>query len=214
VTRDEDENSPCLKWDEANLYLTEQERSATMKIDEPKTPYVHNYDLDEEDDDVEMNSCFDVNGLAVDELELYKGRGGRRQHREDEIPDLELGEPEESNWDDIGNDSNRVRSSRSMSDSSVGSSGKVGKHVLVGGDVSADDGDGSDLMTSEEAREKHLAFQERRKKHYEMTGVKSLLGHPETLIEDDDDEDGDVQNTAAPQPPAVPQIPKHFANAR
>ena len=40
------------------------------------------------------------------------------------------------------------------------------------------------------------------------------ISHPETLIEDDDDEDGDVQNTAAPQPPAVPQIPKHFANAR
>jgi len=152
--------------------------------------------------------------LAVDELELYKGRGGRRQHREDEIPDLELGEPEEINWDDIGNESNRVRSSRSMSDSSVGSSGKVEKHVFVGQGSITDDGDGSDLMTSEETREKHLAFQERRKKHYEMTGVKSLLGHPENLIEDDEDEDDDVQTTAAPQPPAVPQIPKHFANSR
>lgn len=28
-----------LKWDEANLYLTEQEKNATMKITEPKTPY-------------------------------------------------------------------------------------------------------------------------------------------------------------------------------
>lgn len=32
-------NSDHLKWDEANLYLTEQEKNATMKIDEPKTPY-------------------------------------------------------------------------------------------------------------------------------------------------------------------------------
>lgn len=28
-----------LKWDELNLYKTEQEKCATMKIDEPKTPY-------------------------------------------------------------------------------------------------------------------------------------------------------------------------------
>lgn len=28
-----------LKWDEANLYLTEQEKTAKMKIDEPKTPF-------------------------------------------------------------------------------------------------------------------------------------------------------------------------------
>ena len=34
-----EENSPRLKWDEANLYLTEQQRDSTMKITEPKTPY-------------------------------------------------------------------------------------------------------------------------------------------------------------------------------
>ncbi|AOA62039.1 Protein phosphatase 1 (Glc7p) regulatory subunit [Komagataella phaffii CBS 7435] len=28
-----------LKWNEANLYMNEQEKCATMKIDEPKTPY-------------------------------------------------------------------------------------------------------------------------------------------------------------------------------
>lgn len=28
-----------LKWDEINLYKTEQEKVATMRIDEPKTPY-------------------------------------------------------------------------------------------------------------------------------------------------------------------------------
>lgn len=28
-----------LKWDELNLYKTEQEKCATMRIDEPKTPY-------------------------------------------------------------------------------------------------------------------------------------------------------------------------------
>lgn len=33
------EHPEHLKWDEINLYKTEQEKAATMKIDEPKTPY-------------------------------------------------------------------------------------------------------------------------------------------------------------------------------
>ncbi|ODQ68591.1 hypothetical protein NADFUDRAFT_81497 [Nadsonia fulvescens var. elongata DSM 6958] len=31
--------TPHLKWDEANLYLTEMQKDSTMKVDEPKTPY-------------------------------------------------------------------------------------------------------------------------------------------------------------------------------
>lgn len=46
-----DHTSSCtfirLKWDEANLIITEAQKDSTMKIDEPKTPYVHyNYELD------------------------------------------------------------------------------------------------------------------------------------------------------------------------
>ncbi|EEY20342.1 conserved hypothetical protein, partial [Verticillium alfalfae VaMs.102] len=41
---DPSQDSQRLKWDEANLYLTEQERSSTMKITEPKTPYAKHYD--------------------------------------------------------------------------------------------------------------------------------------------------------------------------
>lgn len=66
-----DSNEQRLKWDEANLYLTEQERTSTMKITEPKTPYAKHYDPSEDDDDENM-----VDG------------------RED-IPGLSLGEPEE-----------------------------------------------------------------------------------------------------------------------
>ncbi|KAK9472813.1 uncharacterized protein V1510DRAFT_416140 [Dipodascopsis tothii] len=43
--------SPRLKWDEANLYKTEQERTATMKITEPKTPYTRFADLPPEEED-------------------------------------------------------------------------------------------------------------------------------------------------------------------
>lgn len=58
------ESSQRLKWDEANLYLTEQERTPKMKIDEPKTPFARGYESLSDDED-----------------------GG-------EIPGLELGEPE------------------------------------------------------------------------------------------------------------------------
>ena len=29
-----------LKWDEANLEMNEEQKDSTMKIDEPKTPYI------------------------------------------------------------------------------------------------------------------------------------------------------------------------------
>ncbi|KAL5606630.1 hypothetical protein BROUX41_003027 [Berkeleyomyces rouxiae] len=51
---DTDENAPRLKWDEANLYLTEQERTAKMKIDEPKTPYARHYNPDDDPSDEEI----------------------------------------------------------------------------------------------------------------------------------------------------------------
>ncbi|KAI1135607.1 hypothetical protein F5Y05DRAFT_166401 [Hypoxylon sp. FL0543] len=68
------DNNQRLKWDEANLYLTEQERTATMKITEPKTPYARHYEPSEDEDD-----------------DMLDGEGSRKE----EIPGLSLGEPEE-----------------------------------------------------------------------------------------------------------------------
>ncbi|KAG5461490.1 MAG: hypothetical protein BJ554DRAFT_6308 [Olpidium bornovanus] len=46
--KDAGSHSKRLKWDEDNLLLTEAQKAATMKIDEPKTPYVrYNADTDE-----------------------------------------------------------------------------------------------------------------------------------------------------------------------
>ncbi|KAI0805641.1 hypothetical protein GGR55DRAFT_268073 [Xylaria sp. FL0064] len=57
-----------LQWDEANLYLTEQERSSTMKITEPKTPYARHYEPSEDEDD-EMADGDPISGFSLGEPE-------------------------------------------------------------------------------------------------------------------------------------------------
>ncbi|KAI9838164.1 MAG: hypothetical protein M1837_002626 [Sclerophora amabilis] len=173
----DEESSPRLKWDEANLYLTEQEKSSTMKITEPKTPYAKRYDPNEDETEVPI---LDADDLVVDELDKVGGTTSRT--RDEEIPGLELGEPE-----------NKIppgQSSRSSSE----------KQVVV--DPEVDDGlgghgEGTSLESREE-REKHKKFEEMRKKHYEMKEVKGLLGHPEEL--DAIDEDDDVSSSVPPLP--------------
>lgn len=152
---DGDENGPRLKWDEANLYLTEQERGNTMKIDEPKTPYVKQYDPTEDDEEM---AALDAQDLNVDELDMARaGRNGRAT-RGDSIPSLDLGEPEEP-------------IDRTMSEGDS-------KRVIVEDGYGETNGHGEDYdesMTDEEKR-KHREFEERRKRHYEMSNVKNILG--------------------------------------
>lgn len=202
---DSEEQSQRLKWDEANLYLTEQERTATMKINEPKTPYAKHYDPSEDpsdDDDVEMPEPLDPGRIDLDRVDGVSpthhgskrktGTGGTLGSTEDDIPGLSLGEPEEEvpehEFGDLASKRPRavhVDSNGSMHDTD-------GEEYLVG-------------MSAEE-REKHRKFEELRKKHYEMKNVASLLGHPEDLEDADegeDDEDDD-ETKKAPPVPAVP----------
>ena len=152
-----------LKWDEANLYLTEQEKNSTMKIDEPKTPYARQYDPAEDEEEIHT---LDADELMVDELEMEKKRlghspGKNSKAREEEIPGLSLGEPEEAVPE------------REFDENE--------KRVHVTGE--------EHVGWSQEEIEKHKKFEELRKKHYEMRNVASMLGHPEALVDDDGDED-------------------------
>ena len=82
--------SPRLKWDEANLYLTEQQKSSTMKINEPKTPYTRRYDPSEDPSDDE--------GLG-DQMQIDNPEGATEDSLMtgiDDIPGLDLGEPAEA----------------------------------------------------------------------------------------------------------------------
>ncbi|KAI5799208.1 hypothetical protein DFH27DRAFT_482930 [Peziza echinospora] len=184
--------SPRLKWDEANLYLTEQQKSSTMKIDEPKTPYAKRYDPAE--DEAEMH-ILDADDLIVDELDgpikgsatspAQRAKGKHHATREEDIPGLELGEPEELVPKQTSNHASP-------------------KQVIVLDDEEVThDQDGEEIP--EEEREKHKKFAELRKRHYEMKDVKELLGHPEETLEDEEDDDGDVELTDAPN--GVPPVP-------
>ncbi|KAF1969608.1 hypothetical protein BU23DRAFT_539212 [Bimuria novae-zelandiae CBS 107.79] len=147
-----DENSPRLKWDEANLFLTEQQRDSTMKITEPKTPYAKQYDPAEDEEEIEMLNAEDI---KVDELD---DKPKKRKQKIEDIPDFDLGEPE------LEANSSRTPESE--------------RRVIVEPDVVGDvghHGEETAHMTPEE-REKHEKFEQLRKKHYEMKNVKNLLG--------------------------------------
>jgi protein phosphatase inhibitor 2 len=152
-----------LKWDEANLYLTEQEKSSTMKIMEPKTPFAKRYDPAE--DEAEMRTL-DAEDLIVDELDKARGRAAAASSaRDDEIPGLELGEPEKAVPNESRHSERLVRSGSLRGE----------KQVVV--DPEPDDGLGGHGEGPEGLDdEKHKKFAEMRKKHYEMKEVKELLG--------------------------------------
>lgn len=61
-----------LKWDEINLYKTEQEKAATMKIDEPKTPYEGGFNPEgeyyQDDDDDAEGKNDDIDDIPAFEL--------------------------------------------------------------------------------------------------------------------------------------------------
>ncbi|EED17991.1 conserved hypothetical protein [Talaromyces stipitatus ATCC 10500] len=181
---DHDDRSTHLKWDEANLYLAEQEKTAKMKIDEPKTPWAPSYDPSQDErEEMELEAedrTLDAHDLVVDELDQAKSARQKKATgavKDNEIPDFELGEPEE----DLSGQQNlaragesRITRERSLSQNS----NRSDKHV----DVIVDDdgestGHGEGLMTSEEAKEKHRQFEEHRKKHYEMKNIKDLLAY-------------------------------------
>ena len=161
-----------LKWDEANLYLAEQDAGTRMKITEPKTPYQFGDQgaMDEAEEDVAIDPRY----VNVDEVDLKKSHS---KNQESDIPGLELGEPEEDlgATEHLDEQNERIVRESSRSSLSRESSGGKEKHVSVSEEGSAESGDQVGMPTREE-QEKHRQFEERRKKHYEMKNMKGVLG--------------------------------------
>lgn len=184
-----------LKWDEANLYLTEQERSSTMKIDEPKTPYAKHYDPAEDPSDEE-----DEAAPTDGDVDMEGGRPERKASRraaEDDIPGLSLGEPEEAIPEATTAATAHPMRRTSSSEKTV----HVDDESV--GHRSADEDMGCETP---EQQEKHRRFEEMRKKHYDMSNAAALLGHPENLPDDEEDED-----EVPPPVPPLPRIPNGTA---
>jgi len=156
------EHGMRLKWDEANLWLNEGQMGGKMKIDEPKTPFVKQYDPDE--DEEEEISTLNAQELAVDELDMEKSKAHpsgslKKKLKEDEIPGLDLGEPELDPKERRLSDGDRKVT--------------VDKHA---DDDGLSHGEDDEAGMSREEREKHRKFEAMRKKHYEMKNIKNLLG--------------------------------------
>lgn len=157
--------SPRLTWDEANLYLTEQEKNSTMKITEPKTPYAPRYDPSEDADDLAM--------LDAEESEATNGGrvavGGSRSRVED-IPSLDIGSAEQ----EMAVDETHTR-----------------RKVSVGNGPQAEDEETGSKTPEEEA--KHKKFERMRREHY--GGAAAALRRPslenkETGDDEEEEEDG------------------------
>lgn len=156
-----------LKWDEANLYLAEQESGGRMKITEPKTPFEYGnnaMDVDDEEDDISIDPRF----VNVDEVDMAKRRG--KKARESDIPGLDIGEPEDESAGTTAENDRIIRQS------SLSRENSKEKHVSVDGYEDGPHGDD----------EKHSQFEAQRRKHYEMKNVKDMLGHPEYEEEDEE----------------------------
>lgn len=156
---EQNEHGMRLQWDEANLYLNEGQMGGRMKIDEPKTPFVRDYDPAEEEEDTSMLNAQEI---AVDELEMDKSKQPpKKSSRDTDIPGLDLGEPE-------------------MDPTARRQSDGESKVIVESDDMDVDGVSGhgerrEEDMSSEE-KEKHKRFEEMRKRHYEMRDVKNLLG--------------------------------------
>lgn len=155
------EHGMRLKWDEANLWLNEGQMGGKMKIDEPKTPFAKQYDPAEDEEEI---STLNAQELAVDELDMEKSKAhasgsSKKKLKEDEIPGLDLGEPEmDPKQRRLSDGDRRVT---------------VDKHAE---DDGLSHGEDDEERMSREEKEKHRKFEAMRKKHYEMKNIKNLLG--------------------------------------
>ncbi|KAI5308734.1 hypothetical protein KEM55_004987 [Ascosphaera atra] len=190
-----------LKWDETNILLHEQNKVPRMKIDEPKTPFAPHYDPDA-DDDLDMEG--DIPGLDIGEA-ADVGMGGQGSRSMEWGGLISRSPPSNAS---VSAAAVSAGSGRRLSASSHGSGTASEKHVGVNPKDASPAHDAEHEPQSEDERRKHCDFEMKRKRHYEMTGIKDLLGKAIDMDEEDDDEDDEMEDKSVPPP--MPPIPERF----
>ncbi|KAL8284156.1 hypothetical protein RQP46_004905 [Phenoliferia psychrophenolica] len=176
----------AVVWDEENLAVNELAKDSTMKIDEPKTPWVnYNPDTDE-----------------VMDL--------------DKIPGFELGRAEDvANGADYNAMGSPPSPSRSAISSGSGTNSRRGseaseKMVKVeaphGGPSSGEEDDDDELQ-DEETRAHRKKFAEKRGGHYKNEA--EAMKRAQALLEEEESSGGDGTGTPTNggAPPPVPPLP-------
>ncbi|KAI8821950.1 hypothetical protein BJ741DRAFT_636362 [Chytriomyces cf. hyalinus JEL632] len=175
-----DSSANKLKWDEDNLMMTEAQKDSTMKIDEPKTPYIHYNALTDEIvghsgaiPPMELSSALD----DVKDAQQKLSAGGSASS-------FMLTSDTESVGSGGGT---RSTSGPHFTGSFSGGGGGGGGGASGDWDDDEDDS-GMKEMTTEE-REKHEKFERMRSQHYDM---KLKLAAARKQIQDEESgEDGD-----------------------
>ncbi len=187
-----------------------------MKIDEPKTPYVKQYDPAEDPSDDDWDGEEGQGGQGAAGQAQRQGRdddatspmdaSGRvrkapRTRAEDDIPGLSLGEPEEAVPEETAQDEAQAEADAdAAADAAASPRAPSEKSVHVDEEDATPSAEEAMVGLSPEEQEKHHKFEEMRKKHYEMHNVAQLLGHP-GLIPDEDEDDDEEEVEVPPVPP-------------
>ncbi|KAI8809402.1 hypothetical protein BJ742DRAFT_804988 [Cladochytrium replicatum] len=213
-SNDSGTGSHRIQWDEDNIQLTEAQKSATMKITEPKTPYIHyNSDTDEVIGNsgniphMELTSAIQ---LAADSM----------QHSTYSIEDVQMLSASSSNSSLSSSYFRNGTEGLGLSGSSSSSRGERHAHYgdmppisRQGSNAASDAGSTSSLSKkrgewdsseeddedmSEEAKARRRKFQQMRAQHYNMRDAlrkareleaKHVHHHPPTDLCESDDED-------------------------
>ncbi|GAA5918379.1 hypothetical protein JCM1841_003934 [Sporobolomyces salmonicolor] len=186
-----------LAWDEANLTLNELQKDSTMKIDEPKTPYVrYNPETDE------VMDLDQIPGFSLGSTSFFSSQPSPSHSASPSSSSRRGSEASEK----------MVRVERSGSTSA--GEGGAGAFAAPGG-MREDDIDSDDEPADEETKEHRKQFAQKRGQHYSneaeaMKRAQALLAdedESEEAIASDEDDRAARGTNGRSGPRAIPPVP-------